>query len=134
MLARAAVEAESERRGRLKVFFGMAPGVGKTFALLQSAQEKKRTGVDVVLGWVETHGRPETEVLTAGLERLPPRRVDYRGLELLEFDLDGALARRPALILLDELAHTNAAGSRHARRSEERRVGKECRSRWSPYH
>ena len=116
MLARAAVEAESERRGRLKVFFGMAPGVGKTFALLQSAQEKKRTGVDVVLGWVETHGRPETEVLTAGFERLPPRRVDYRGLELLEFDLDGALARRPALILLDELAHTNAAGSRHARR------------------
>src|SRR5262245_20912880 len=116
MLARAAVEAESARRGKLKIFFGMAPGVGKTFALLQSAQEQRRAGTDVVLGWVETHGRPETEALTAGLERLAPRRVDYRGLELSEFDLDAALARRPALILLDELAHTNAAGSRHARR------------------
>ena len=75
-----------------------------------------RAGVDVVLGWVETHGRRETEALTGGLERLPPRRVEYRGLELAEFDLDAALTRRPALVLLDELAHTNAAGSRHARR------------------
>ncbi len=116
MLERAAVEAEQARRGKLKVFFGMAPGVGKTFALLQSAQERKRAGVDVVLGWVETHGRRETGALTVGLERLPPRRVDYRGLELLEFDLDATLRRRPALVLLDELAHTNVAGSRHARR------------------
>ncbi len=116
MLARAAVEAERERRGELKVFFGMAPGVGKTYALLQSAQEKRQAGVEVVLGWVETHGRRETEALTFGFERLAPRRVDYRGLELSEFDLDAALTRRPALILLDELAHTNAAGSRHARR------------------
>src|SRR5688572_13048738 len=116
MLARAAHEAERERRGKLKIFFGMAPGVGKTFALLQSAQDKRKAGVDVALGWVETHGRRETEALTLGLERIPPRRVDYRGLELLEFDLDAALRRRPALALLDELAHTNAAGSRHARR------------------
>src|SRR5262245_41653482 len=116
MLARAAVEAEEMRRGKLKVFFGMAPGVGKTYALLQDAQAKRADGVDVVLGWIETHGRRETEALTAGFERLAPRRVDYRGLELSEFDLDAALARRPALILLDELAHTNAAGSRHARR------------------
>jgi two-component system sensor histidine kinase KdpD len=116
MLVRAAAEAERERRGKLKIFFGMAPGVGKTYALLQSAQEQRRTGVDVVLGWVETHGRPETEALTAGLERVAPRQVDYRGLKLQEFDLDTALRRRPALILLDELAHTNAAGSRHARR------------------
>jgi len=114
MLERAAVEGE--RRGKLKIFFGMAPGVGKTYALLQSAQERKRAGVDVVLGWVETHGRRETEELTHGLERLPPRTVDYRGLKLSEFDLDAALRRRPALMLLDELAHTNAAGSRHARR------------------
>src|SRR5687767_3509910 len=105
MLERAAVEAEDERRGKLKIFFGMAPGVGKTFALLQSAQEKKRAGVDVVIGWVETHGRRETEVLTLGLEHLAPREVDYRGLKLLEFDLDAALKRKPALILLDELAH-----------------------------
>jgi two-component system sensor histidine kinase KdpD len=116
MLARAAVEAERERRGKLKIFFGMAPGVGKTYALLQDAQAKRGAGVDVVLGWVETHGRRETEALTAGLERIPPRRIDYRGLEIAEFDLDAALRRRPALILLDELAHTNAAGSRHARR------------------
>lgn len=116
MLARAADEAERAKRGKLKIFFGMAPGVGKTFALLQSAQEHKATGVDVVLGWVETHGRRETAALTFGLERLPPRRVDYRGLVLQEFDLDAALARRPQLVLLDELAHTNAAGSRHARR------------------
>src|SRR5262249_12818002 len=97
-------------------FFGMAPGVGKTYGLLQDAQEKRGAGVDVVLGWVETHGRRETEALTAGFERIPPRRIDYRGLELLEFDLDAALRRRPALVLRAELAHTNAAGSRHARR------------------
>ena len=114
MLARA--QREQPRRGRLKIFFGMAPGVGKTCAMLENARERQRTGVDVVLGWVETHGRRATETLTAGIERLAPRRVEYRGLELLEFDLDAALNRRPALILLDELAHTNAAGSRHARR------------------
>lgn len=116
MLARATAEAEGEKRGRLTIFFGMAPGVGKTYALLQSAQEKKRAGVDVVLGWIETHGRAETERLTRGLERLPARVVDYRGLRLTEFDVDAALQRKPGLILLDELAHTNAAGSRHARR------------------
>jgi len=116
MLARAADEAERAKRGKLKIFFGMAPGVGKTFALLQGAQERKAAGVDVVLGWVETHGRRETAALTLGLERLAPRRVDYRGLVLQEFDLDAALARGPQLVLLDELAHTNAAGSRHARR------------------
>ncbi len=116
MLARAAVAAERARRGKLEIFFGMAPGVGKTYALLQDAQAKRRAGLDVVLGWVETHGRRETEALTVGLERIPPRRIDYRGLVLSEFDLDAALRRRPALVLLDELAHTNAAGSRHARR------------------
>ncbi len=116
MLARATAEEQTRQRGKLTIFFGMAPGVGKTYALLESAQEQKRAGTDVVLGWVETHGRRETEALTRGLERLPPRAVDYRGLRLLEFDLDAALRRKPALILLDELAHTNAAGLRHARR------------------
>src|SRR5262245_48510286 len=116
MLARAAREEERGRRGRLRIFFGAAPGVGKTYALLEDAQKRKRDGVDVVLGWVETHGRRETEGLTSGFERLAPRQVDYRGLRLAEFDLDAALARRPSLVLLDELAHTNAAGSRHARR------------------
>ncbi len=116
MLAVAAAEEERARRGRLKVFFGAAPGVGKTYAMLESAQARRRDGADVLIGWLETHGRGETEAVAAGLERLPPRVVDYRGIELREFDLDGALARRPQILLVDELAHTNAAGSRHARR------------------
>jgi two-component system sensor histidine kinase KdpD len=116
MLARAAAEGAESTRGRLTIYFGMAPGVGKTYALLQDAQARKRAGVDVVVGWVETHGRRETAELVRGLEVLPPREVDYRGLKLSEFDLDAALRRRPTLILLDELAHTNAGGSRHARR------------------
>jgi two-component system sensor histidine kinase KdpD len=116
MLARAASEAETERRGRLKIFFGAAPGVGKTYAMLEAGQARKREGVDVVLGWVETHGRAETEALTRGFEHLPSRVVEHRGLTLHEFDLDAALARRPGLILVDELPHTNAPGSRHARR------------------
>jgi len=103
-------------RGRLKIFLGMSAGVGKTYAMLQGAQERRALGLPVLVGWVETHGRAETEALLEGLERLPPRPVDYRGVTLSELDLDGALARRPALILVDELAHTNAPGSRHAKR------------------
>jgi two-component system sensor histidine kinase KdpD len=104
------------RRGRLKIVFGAAPGVGKTYAMLEAAQARKREGVDVVVGWVETHGRKETEALLEGLELLPPRLLSYRGKELREFDLDAALERHPPLILVDELAHTNAPGSRHAKR------------------
>src|SRR5512145_692660 len=103
-------------RGRLKIFFGSAPGVGKTYSMLESARAKHNEGVDVVVGWVETHGRAETAALLEGLERLPPSRVEYRGIGLSEFDLDGALARRPQLLLVDELPHTNAPGSRHTRR------------------
>jgi two-component system sensor histidine kinase KdpD len=112
------VAAEEVRtsRGRLKVFFGASPGVGKTYAMLEAARAKKAEGIDVVIGWVETHGRKETATLAEGLERLPPREVEYRGTRLHEFDLDAALARRPALLLLDELAHTNAPSSRHAKR------------------
>jgi two-component system, OmpR family, sensor histidine kinase KdpD len=110
-------EAESRQaRGKLKVFFGAAAGVGKTYAMLEAARQQRQHGVDVVVGWVETHGRAETEALLEGLEILPPRLVEYRGATLREFDLDAALARRPALILVDELAHTNAPGSRHAKR------------------
>ncbi len=116
LLALAQAEEERERRGKLKVFFGATAGVGKTFAMLQAAQELKRRGVDVVVGWVETHGRVETEALLHGLEILPPRLDEHRGVTLKEFDLDGALARRPAILLVDELAHTNAPGSRHAKR------------------
>lgn len=119
MLARAASEAAKQQRGRLKIFFGMAPGVGKTYALLCSARQLAASGTDVLVGWVETHGRRETAALLAGLPVLPPRRSDYRGLVQEEFDIEEALRRRPGLVLLDELAHTNAAGSRHAKRWED---------------
>jgi two-component system sensor histidine kinase KdpD len=116
LLARVQEEQARERRGKLKVFFGAAAGVGKTFAMLEAARAQQHAGVDVLVGWVETHGRAETEALLPGLERLPPRATEYRGTTLREFDLDAALVRRPALILVDELAHTNAPGSRHAKR------------------
>ena len=116
LLTRAREEEARQHRGKLKIFFGAAAGVGKTYAMLEAARAQQAAAVDVVVGWVETHGRAETEALLPGLERLPPRSVDYRGATLREFDLDAALARRPALILVDELAHTNAAGSRHAKR------------------
>jgi two-component system sensor histidine kinase KdpD len=115
LLRRLAV-AEPRTRGRLKVFFGASPGVGKTYAMLEAARARRAEGVDVVIGWIETHGRAETAKLAEGLERLPPRRVEYKGVQLEEFDLDGALARKPGLLLLDELAHTNAPGGRHAKR------------------
>src|SRR5512145_421614 len=103
-------------RGKLKVFFGFAPGVGKTYRMLQNARELVDQKGDVVVGVVETHGRYETAALQLGLELLPRRTVEYRGHRLEEFDLDAALARRPGVLLVDELAHTNAAGSRHAKR------------------
>jgi two-component system, OmpR family, sensor histidine kinase KdpD len=114
LLRRLAVEERT--RGRLKVFFGASPGVGKTYAMLEQARAQKAEGTDVVIGWVETHGRSETAALAEGFERVPPREVEYRGVKLEEFDLDAALARKPGLLLLDELAHTNAPESRHAKR------------------
>ncbi|MDQ3828312.1 MAG: sensor histidine kinase KdpD [Candidatus Tectomicrobia bacterium] len=108
--------AEQEGRGRLKIYLGAAPGVGKTYAMLEAAQVRKREGVDVVVGVVETHGRPETEALLDGLEVMPKRKVEYRGRGFEEMDLDAILARRPQLVLVDELAHTNIPGSRHAKR------------------
>ena len=104
-------EAEARtQRAKLKIFFGFAPGVGKTYAMLEAARRLSAEGVDVVVGCVETHGRAETQSLVAGLEILPRRAVEHRGVVLPEFDLDAALARKPALLLLDELAHTNAPG------------------------
>ncbi|WP_257308719.1 sensor histidine kinase [Geothrix fuzhouensis] len=105
-----------ENRAKLKVFFGAAPGVGKTYAMLSEARERRDEGADLVVGVVETHGRSETAALTEGLEILPRKELAYAGQFLPEFDLDAALARRPALILMDELAHTNVMGSRHAKR------------------
>jgi two-component system sensor histidine kinase KdpD len=115
------VKRDEATRGRLKVFFGAAPGVGKTYAMLETAQVRRRAGVDVVIGWLETHGRPETATLAEGIERLPPREVVHRGVRLRELDLDAALARKPGLLLLDELAHTNAPGSRHPKRWQDAR-------------
>jgi len=109
-------EAKRAERGELRVFLGMAPGVGKTFAMLSSAQRRRAEGLDVVVGVVETHGRKETEALCEGLEILPRRPFEYRARTLLEFDLDAALTRRPALLLVDEYAHSNAPGSRHPKR------------------
>ncbi len=103
-------------RGRLKVFLGAAPGVGKTFAMLQAAHTQMRQGVSLLAGVVETHGRAETEALLGGLPQQPMLRSEYRGVTLEEMDLDGLLAARPKLVLVDELAHTNAPGSRHAKR------------------
>jgi two-component system sensor histidine kinase KdpD len=108
--------AEKGRRGRLKIFVGAAPGVGKTYEMLQSARAKKKEGVDVVAGVVETHGRAETQALLEGLEVLPRKPTIYVNRILDEFDLDAALARRPSLILIDELAHSNIPGSRHPKR------------------
>jgi two-component system sensor histidine kinase KdpD len=109
-------QAEQERRGRLKIFLGAAPGVGKTYEMLQTAHAKSREGVDTVIGIVETHGRKDTDALVAGLEIIPRRKTEYNGHTLEEMDLDAILARRPKLVLVDELAHTNAPGSRHPKR------------------
>ena len=105
-------EERAKQRGRLKIFFGYAAGVGKTYAMLKAAQAARRRGVDVVAGYVEPHARPATAALLKGLEQLPPLTVEHRGISLREFDLDAAIARRPQLMLVDELAHTNADGCR----------------------
>ena len=116
LLRRVREEESRARRGRLKVFLGASPGVGKTYTMLEMARAVRGQGLDVVVGVVETHGRTETSALLEGLEVLPRKQLDYRDTRLQEFDLDAALTRHPALLLVDELAHTNAPGSRHAKR------------------
>jgi two-component system, OmpR family, sensor histidine kinase KdpD len=111
-----AARRDHDQAGKLKIFVGAAPGVGKTYEMLQSAHAKLKAGIDVVVGVVETHGRAETEALLAGLEVLPRKRLEYRDQILGEMDLDALIARRPKLALVDELAHTNAPGSRHPKR------------------
>ena len=107
---------EENRAARLKIFLGAAPGVGKTYEMLQEARARLKDGADVVAGFVETHGRPETEALVEGFEVAPRHRLEYKGRQLEEMDLDALLRRRPKLALVDELAHTNVAGSRHPKR------------------
>ena len=116
LLAEITKQERAARRGRLRIFFGFSPGVGKTYSMLEAAGRLRADGIDVVAGIVETHGRAETARLLEGIETLPRLEVPYRGHVLHEFDLDGAVARRPALVLVDELAHTNAPGLRHGKR------------------
>src|SRR5215467_6136521 len=104
LLAALQKEEAAKKRGRLKVFLGMCPGVGKTYAMLEAAHRELKSGHDLVVGYVETHGRKETDALAAGLPQIPRTKFDYRGITLEEFDLDAALARRPQLALVDELA------------------------------
>src|SRR3984957_14659265 len=111
-----AARREERRVGKLRIFVGAAPGVGKTYEMLQQAQARKKDGYDIVVGVVETHGRKDTEALLAGLEVIPRRRVLYKGQWFEEMDLDAIIARRPQIVLVDELAHTNAEGSRHPKR------------------
>ena len=103
-------------KGKLKIFFGYSAGVGKTYAMLKAAQEAKQEGVDVVVGYLEPHDRPETLKMAEGLERLPLKELSYKGIDLKEFDVDAAIKRRPQLLLVDELAHTNAPGSKNSKR------------------
>ena len=116
LLAQMRAQEARARRGKLRIYFGANAGVGKTWAMLSAAQRERQAGRDVVIGVVETHGRADTAALLAGLEQLPRRAMPYRGRVLHEFDLDSALARRPGIVLVDELAHSNVEGSRHAKR------------------
>lgn len=116
LLSRLTAAAARAERGEVKIFFGPSAGAGKTYAMLEAARARLGEGIDVVAGVVETHGRAETKKLLEGIPMLPQRRVEHRGVTVAEFDLDAALARRPAILLLDELAHTNAPGSRHPKR------------------
>ena len=119
LLASLKREERRAHRGQLKVFFGMSPGVGKTYAMLRAAQQELREGVDLVVGVVETHKRAETEALLAGLPVIPRREISYRDIKLTEMDLEAILARKPRLVLVDEFAHTNAPGSRHPKRYQD---------------
>ncbi|HVP24960.1 MAG TPA: sensor histidine kinase KdpD [Methanomicrobiales archaeon] len=119
LLARVQEEERKEKRGRLKIFLGYAAGVGKTYAMLQAGHLRVNEGIDVRVGYVETHGRPETEALLQGLPVIPRRQVEYRGVMIPEMDLDAILSAAPGLVLVDELAHTNAPGSRHPKRYQD---------------
>ena len=119
LLAHMQADEQQEKRGRLKIFLGYAAGVGKTYAMLEAAHQRKSEGVDVVVGYVETHKRVETEALVSGLEVIPRKQIPYRNIQLTEMDIDAVLQRKPQLVLVDELAHTNSPGSRHTKRFQD---------------
>src|SRR5689334_17029509 len=110
---------ERARRGRLKLYIGFAAGVGKTYRMLEEAHALKKRGVDVVLGFIETHGRADTAALVRDLEEVPRRQIEYRGVTVEEMDIDGVLARKPKIVVVDELAHTNVPGSRNKKRYQD---------------
>lgn len=112
-------ESENSTRGRLKIFFGYAAGVGKTYAMLQAAHSAKEQGIDVVLGYIEPHERPQTKALVSGLEQIPSKKIKHGNIELSELDLDAVLERKPKLVLVDEFAHTDAPGMRHTKRYQD---------------
>src|SRR5271157_4438851 len=116
LLASLTKEEEKSKRGKLKIFFGMCAGVGKTYTMLETAKAEKLKGSDIVIGYVETHNRKETTELTNGLELIPRRTYNYKNTTIREMDLDAIIARKPEIVLVDELAHTNAPGSRHTKR------------------
>src|SRR5512143_76419 len=119
LLARIQAEEQQKTRGKLKIFLGYAAGVGKTYAMLEAAHQRKEQGIDVVVGYIETHGRAETEARLEGLEVLARRQIEYRGVTLPEMDVDAVLARKPQLVLVDELAHTNMPSTRHPKRYQD---------------
>ncbi|MGZ3690268.1 MAG: ATP-binding protein [Pseudobdellovibrio sp.] len=119
LLKRINSDVKNEFSGKLRIFLGMSAGVGKTYAMLKAAHQKKTEGVDIVIGVVETHGRSDTAALTEGLELIPKKKILYKGTQLEEMDLDAVLRRKPKLVIVDELAHTNASGSRHAKRYQD---------------
>src|SRR4030042_3432269 len=119
LLARVQAEEKQRERGHLKIFFGYAAGVGKTYAMLEAAHQRKAEGTDVVVGYVETHKRMETENMLQGLEIIQSKTITHRNIQLQEMDIDQVLERRPSLVLVDELAHTTAPGSRHAKRYQD---------------
>src|ERR1700733_13049752 len=116
LLAKVKRQEAEGRRGKLRIYFGSSAGVGKTYSMLVAAHKLKAEGLNLVIVVIETHGRAETASLLAGLEILPPKLMSYRGKDMSEFDLDAALKRRPSLILVDELAHSNVQGARHPKR------------------
>ena len=112
-------QAKRDARGKLKIFLGAAPGVGKTFSMLRAAQARRKENVDVVIGIVETHQRSETNAMMEGLEAIPRLTLEYRGIGFQEMDIDAILLRKPKLVLVDELAHSNIPGARHPKRYQD---------------
>src|SRR5579859_2970708 len=119
LLAAVQHEEAKQQHGKLKIFFGMSAGVGKTYAMLEAAKQRLADGVDVVIGYVETHHRAETEALVTGIPIIPRQKLEYRNAVMEEMDIDAILQRKPTLVLVDELAHTNAEGSRHPKRYQD---------------